>query len=130
IGPTGLLPKDLIRTATRRQAFEALQEQAQALADAGADLLVFETFHYLGELELAVEASYGVSIPIVAEASFEDELVTADGATPEEVVARLQKLGADVVGANCVLGPDRLLPIVERMVGKGVPVIMQPNAGY
>lgn len=130
IGPTGFLPKDLIRTATRRKAFEAMQEQAQALAEAGADLLVFETFHYLGELELAVEASYGVSIPIVAEVSFEDGLVTADGASPEEVVERLSKLGADVVGANCVLGPDRLLPIVERMVGHGVPVIMQPNAGY
>lgn len=130
IGPTGFLPKDLIRTATRRKAFEAMQEQAQALAEAGADLLVFETFHYLGELELAVEASYGVSIPIVAEVSFEDGLVTADGASPEEVVERLSKLGADVVGANCVLGPDRLLPIVERMVGHGLPVIMQPNAGY
>lgn len=130
IGPTGLLPKDLIRTATRRKAFEAMQEQAQALAEAGCDLLIFETFHYLGELELAVEASYGVTIPIVAEVSFEDGFVTADGASPEEVVERLQKLGADVVGANCVLGPDRLLPVVERMVGKGLPVIMQPNAGY
>ncbi len=130
VGPTGLLPKDLIRTATRRKAFEAIKEQATALADAGADLLVFETFGYLGELELAVEAAYGVSIPLVAEASFGDDLLTADGATPEEVVTRLQKLGVDVIGANCVLGPDRLLDVVERMVGKGVPIIMQPNAGY
>jgi len=35
-----------------------------------------------------------------------------------------------VLGANCSLGPERLLSVVELMVGKGKPVIMQPNAGY
>ncbi|MFZ9886052.1 MAG: bifunctional homocysteine S-methyltransferase/methylenetetrahydrofolate reductase [Myxococcota bacterium] len=130
IGPTGLLPKDLMRTATRRQVFEAFHEQAQALADAGADLLIFETFGYLGELELAVEAAYGVQVPLVAEASFGDDLVTADGAGPDEVVTRLKALGVHAVGANCVLGPNRLLEVAERMVGQGLPVVMQPNAGY
>jgi homocysteine S-methyltransferase len=130
IGPTGLLPKDLIRSSTRRIAFEALREQAQALAQESCDLLIFETFHYLGELEIALEASYGIDIPVVAEVSFTDEAKTRDGASPEEVVDRLGALGASVIGANCVLGPERLLHIAERMVGRGLPVVMQPNAGY
>jgi homocysteine S-methyltransferase len=130
IGPTGFLPKDLIRNSTRRRAFDAFREQASALAAAGADLLLFETFSYLGELEIALEASYGLEVPIVAESSFQDDGKTIDGATPPEVVDRLVALGADVVGANCVLGPNRLLEIIEDMVGRGVPVIMQPNAGY
>jgi len=130
VGPTGLLPKDLIRSSTRRKAFEALREQAQALVLAGADLLIFETFHYLGELEIALEASYGLDVPIVAEISFADSEQTRDGASPEEVVDRLSSLGASVIGANCVLGPERLLKLAERMVGRGLPVIMQPNAGF
>jgi homocysteine S-methyltransferase len=137
VGPSGLLPKDLMRGRTRRQVFEAFREQQKALVDAGVDLLVFETFGFLGELELAVEAAYGLDVPIVAQARFGhggavDQ--TDDGATPEEVVTRLVELGVDVVGANCCLGPEALLDVVARMVamqreGKGRPVIMQPNAG-
>ena len=130
IGPSGLLPKDLIRNRTRREAFEAFHELIGALCEAGVDLLVFETFAYLGELEIAVEAAYGAQVPIVAQASFDDRLLTQDGATPEEVVERLTHLGVNMIGANCVLGPERLLDVVERMVGRGVPIIMQPNAGY
>ncbi len=130
VGPTGLLPKDLIRNRTRRQAFESFRETTKSLVDGGADVLLFETFGYLGELEIAVEAAYGVDVPIIAQASFGDELKTADGATPEEVVERMSALGVDVVGANCVLGPERTLDVMERMIGKGLPLVMQPNAGH
>lgn len=130
VGPSGLLPKDLIRNRTRRQAFDAFHELTSALGEGGVDLLLFETFAYLGELEIAVEAAYDARVPIVAQASFDDRLLTQDGATPEEVVDRLKALGVQVVGANCVLGPERLLDVAERMLGRGLPVIMQPNAGY
>jgi methionine synthase / methylenetetrahydrofolate reductase(NADPH) len=130
IGPTGLLPKDLIRNKTRRLAFDAFREQARALAENGCDVLTFETFGYLGELEIAVEAAYGVNVPVVAQCTFDESLRTADGATPEEMVERMVALGVDVVGANCTLGPERILAVAELMVGKGKPVILQPNAGY
>lgn len=145
IGPSGLRPKDLMRARTRRQAFDAFREQARALADAGCDLLVFETFGFLGELEIAVEAAYDVHIPIVAQARFGQRATlessradtfdqTDDGATPEEVVARMVELGVHVVGANCALGPEAIFDVAMRMValhqaGKGPPVIMQPNVG-
>ncbi len=143
VGPSGLRPKDLMRARTRRQVFEAFREQCAALQDAGCDLLVFETFAYLGELELAIEAAYGVNIPIVAQARFgqrandrgsADADLTDDGATPEEVVERMRELDVDMVGANCALGPEAILEVVTRMValhaaGKGPPVIMQPNVG-
>jgi methionine synthase / methylenetetrahydrofolate reductase(NADPH) len=130
VGPTGLLPKDLIRNKTRRLAFEAYREQVNALEAGGVDVLLFETFGSLGEIEIAVEAAYGVKIPIVAQCTFDDTLRTFDGATPQEVVERLTALGADVIGANCTLGPERTLTLMEQMVGKGRPIIMQPNAGY
>lgn len=130
IGPTGLLPKDLIRNKTRRLAFEAFREQARALVDNGCDLLTFETFGYLGELEIAVEAAYGVNAPVVAQCTFDESLRTLDGASPDEVVERMLALGVDVIGANCTLGPERILAVAELMVNKGKPVIIQPNAGY
>jgi methionine synthase / methylenetetrahydrofolate reductase(NADPH) len=130
IGPTGLLPKDLIRNKTRRLAFEAFREQARALVDNGCDLLTFETFGYLGELEIAVEAAYGVNAPVVAQCTFDESLRTTDGASPDEVVERMLALGVDVIGANCTLGPERILAVAEQMVNKGKPVIIQPNAGY
>ncbi|HEY1100756.1 MAG TPA: bifunctional homocysteine S-methyltransferase/methylenetetrahydrofolate reductase, partial [Myxococcota bacterium] len=136
-GPSGLRSKDLMRARTRRQAFEAFREQATALVEAGADALLFETFGYLGELEIAVEAAYGLEVPVIAQARFGlGDVVdqTDDGATPEEVVARMVELGVDVVGANCALGPEALLDVVARMVAmhkdkQGPPVIMQPNVG-
>lgn len=130
IGPSGLLPKDLIRNKTRRLAFDAFREQARALVDNGCDLLSFETFGYLGELEIAVEAAYGVHAPIIAQCTFDESLRTADGASPDEVVERMVALGVDVIGANCTLGPERILAVAELMIGKGKPVIIQPNAVY
>lgn len=137
IGPTGLLPKDLMRGRTRRQIFEAYREQATALVDGGVDALLFETFGFLGELEIAIESVYGLDVPIIAQARFghagKDD-ATDDGASPEEVVGRMVELGVDVVGANCCLGPEALLDVVARMVAvqqdkRGAPVIFQPNAG-
>ncbi len=130
MGPTGLLPKDLIRTATRTAAIEAFREQAHALVGAGVHLLALETFGYLGELELAVEAASGLGVPLVALASLDEAHRTRDGAEPEEVAERLCALGVEVIGANCVLGPERLLPGALRMLGDGRRVLVQPNAGY
>lgn len=130
VGPSTLLPKDLIRTRTRRAALDGFTRQIKALTDAGIDLLVFETFHYLGELEIAVEASYATDVPVVAQVSLQEDGLTKDGATPQEVGKRLQALGVDVVGANCVLGPEGLLDHVEALLDVGLPVILQPNAGH
>ncbi len=130
VGPTGLLPKDLLRNRTRRDAFDAFRVVTTTLASSGADLLLFETFGYLGELEIAIEASYDVRVPLVAQVSFDDEGLTLDGAGPEEVKSRLLSLGVDVIGANCVLGPERLLDIMDPMVDGETLLIMQPNAGY
>lgn len=56
IGPTGLVPGvsgDWDDDAVR----ETFAEQIVALAEGGADLLVFETFRHLDELEIAVAAA-------------------------------------------------------------------------
>jgi methionine synthase I (cobalamin-dependent)/5,10-methylenetetrahydrofolate reductase len=130
IGPTRLLPKDLIHSSTRKQVFDAFRETALALTNAGADLLLFETFRYVGELEIAIEAAYGIKIPLIAQASFDDNLQTGDGASPSEVAERLCQMGVDGIGANCLLGPERIHLIAEEMVKHKKPVVIQPNVGF
>src|SRR5439155_1612290 len=51
------------------------------------------------------------------------------GLGPGEIADRLIAAGADVVGANCGIGPAELYQITVGMVGHGKPVIAQPNAG-
>jgi methionine synthase I (cobalamin-dependent)/5,10-methylenetetrahydrofolate reductase len=129
LGPTGLLPKDLLRNRTRREAFEAFRNHARALSDHGVDAILFETFGFLGEIEIAIEAAYDVSLPLIAQVSFDDSGKTLDGASTREVKERLLSLGVNAIGANCVLGPERLLEIVEELLDGDTPVVMQPNAG-
>jgi homocysteine S-methyltransferase len=47
-----------------------------------------------------------------------------------EIADRLIAAGADVVGTNCAVGPAELYPVAVAMVGRGKPVIVQPNAGF
>ena len=65
----------------------------------------------------AVLAAQEVSdLPIVASMTFAEDGRTIGGNTPEEVAARLRELGVAAIGANCSVGPQRLLPVVEAMV--------------
>ena len=130
IGPSGRTPSvssdsELVKI---RGAFE---EQAAALAGSGVDLIVLETFRLLSEIRLALEGVRAVSgVPVVAQMAFDDGGLTGDGAEPERVADLLAEWGADVVGCNCMEGPQASFDVASRMVGRGKPVSVQPNAGY
>ena len=132
MGPTGLILQSLGTGAdTMRDAFA---RQAMALADAGADLIILETFYSLDELVLALEAvKKAVKLPVIAQLTFDARKQAAfdsAGVTPAIVAQRLADFGADVVGTNCGAGPAILLGIVEEMAGATrVPVSVYANAG-
>jgi homocysteine S-methyltransferase len=109
----------------------ALREQVEALAEGGVDVLVFETFGYLGELVEAVEAAAGLSdLPIIAQATFTADGCTLGGETPREVAAAMAGLPVIAVGTNCTLGPQGSLAVVAELRGAtSLPVSVQPNAG-
>lgn len=132
LGPSGWTPT--ICTDAERQALEdAFAEQAGVLAAEGVDLLMLETFGLVSELRLALRGArraVGADVPIVAHVAFDSEGLSADGATPERAVELMGEWGADVAGVNCIEGPQVIFGICERMVGRGIPVSAQPNAGY
>ena len=124
IGPTGLTPAML----TDRELEEiraAYRAQATSLCAAGADVIVLETFRQLAEIRLALESVKEVcELPIIAQMAFDSERKTADGATPDRVAMLLIDWGADVVGTNCLEGPNVVFDVIEDMVGRGAPVVV------
>jgi homocysteine S-methyltransferase len=130
IGPTGI---DYLRAAEaeKTRARDALTEQTRLLAEAGVDVLLYETFPILEELlaGLAIARQVAPSLPVIAQVMFPPEGKLPDGRTPGEVADALVAAGADVIGANCGAGPPELYEVATQMVGHGRPVAIQPNAG-
>ncbi len=114
------------------KAAAAFREQIEVLWEAGADLLIFETFSDLAELAIAVQvARETTDLPVVAEVTFGNDGVTGAGATPAEVARALAGLRVDVAGVNCSLGPARMLEFVGEMhrAEPKLRLVAMPNAG-
>ena len=130
IGPTGLVPGPN-RKADLAEAASTFREQAAALADGGANLLIIETFRHLDEIGVAIRAARDAAphLSIVATPTFDTEGCVADGTQPEDVAKILRDFGPDLIGVNCGDGPQLSLAMAERMRGVGLPLYVQPNAG-
>jgi homocysteine S-methyltransferase len=133
MGPLGVRMQPLGEVSAA-QAYETFREQAQALVDAGVDLLVLETFLDLNELKEAIFAARDVAGPemvIMAHVTVADDGNLRDGTAPEVFVARLNEWPADAIGVNCSVGPKGTLEVIERMIPLTTkPVSAMPNAGY
>lgn len=137
IGPTGVkLDTGAVSSEEVRAVF---QEQAEALAEAGADALIVETMTDLGEAELAVRAARETGLPVVAcmacavgqaAGAARGGVQTMMGVTLEQAAAALSAAGADVIGANCGTGAAALLPVCEQFrAATDRPLWMKPSAG-
>jgi len=129
IGPVGKHIEP-IGTVHPEDAAAAYREQGEALAKAGADLLVLETISNLEEMVLAVKAVRDFGIPVVALMTFTEEAKTLIGHKPKEVAETLSAVGVAALGANCSVGPQGMLEVLEKMIPHAsIPVIAMPNAG-
>ncbi|MBK8943071.1 MAG: bifunctional homocysteine S-methyltransferase/methylenetetrahydrofolate reductase [Polyangiaceae bacterium] len=130
IGPTGHVPGP-DRAHELALARATFVEQAGALAEGGADLLVLETFRHLDELGVAIQAARegAPKLAIAASVTFDSEGTVADGTGPEDVAQVLRDFGPDIIGVNCGDGPQLSLSMAERMRRVGLPLYVQPNAG-
>ncbi len=131
IGPTGkVLAAGEIGESEVRRAFE---EQAAALAEAGADALLIETMSDPEEAVLALTAARKTGLPVIVSFTFDtgrNKDRTMTGATPESAARRATDEGADAVGANCGLGIADYVPVCRRLRGAtSLPVWIKPNAG-
>jgi methionine synthase I (cobalamin-dependent) len=133
VGPLGvrLAPFGRIQP---EQAFDAFREQIAALAEAGADLIILETFTDLNEIIEAIKAVRAVdpNLPVIASMTFTRDDRTLFGDAPREVANTLVAAGADVIGVNCSGGPSQLARIAQimRAVEPDALLSIMPNAGF
>lgn len=131
MGPTGVMLA--MGEASGEAITAAFREQAEALAEAGADAIVIETMSDMEEALLALGAARSTGLPVVVSLVFDsgkDRDRTMMGTTPERAAAMLEEAGADVIGANCGLGAAQMLPVCRRIrAATRLPVWMKPNAG-
>jgi len=129
VGPIGELLEPY-GELTRDQARALFTEQTEALARAGIDGFFVETFVSLEEAEIAVAAAKKTGLPVAASMAYQASGATVMGVKPEQAVSHLAAAGADIVGANCGVGPAELFPIVEEIKRHfSGPTLAQPNAG-
>jgi methionine synthase / methylenetetrahydrofolate reductase (NADH) len=107
-------------------------EQAQALEERGVDLFILETFAYIEELLLAIDAIRSFSsLPIIAQLTYSEEGTTYSDVRPLIAAAMLKDKNVQAIGANCTLGPQSLLPILQEIANaSNVRVSGMPNAGF
>lgn len=130
IGPTGRLLKpagDLDFNA----AFEAFAETVRYGVAAGVDLVFIETMGDLHELKAAVlAAKANCDLPIFATVALGEDGRLLTGASVACAAVQLEALGVTAYGFNCGLGPDLMLPFVQRLAAVSTrPIIVKPNAG-
>lgn len=131
IGMTGKLLAPL-GDASFEEVREVFAEQAAALAQAGVDAIVVETFASLEEVQAALQAvKEHTDVPLLASMSFDLNGRTMMGVTPEQAVPVLLGEGADVVGSNCGRSLDEMLHTMQRMqaVAGEAFLLAKPNAG-
>lgn len=128
IGPIGQLLEPS-GTLSFEEAYDCFREIV--LAGKDADVIVIETMTDLYEVKAAVLAAKENSDkPVLVTMTFEENMRTFTGVSPECMAAVLEGLGVDALGVNCSLGPAELFPVLDKICSlTPLPVIAKPNAG-
>lgn len=129
VGPSGLFARPL-GTLEPRELVDGFAAQIRGLVAGGVDLIFVETQFDLAEARAAVAAAHQVcDLPVMVSMTFEHG-VSLTGSSPAIFAETMQNLGVDVVGTNCSLGPDEMLPVVRELLDVcACPVMAEPNAG-
>ena len=131
IGPLGIVRQ--VRDSPGPQVQEIFREQAEALEERGVDFFLLETFGDAEELVAAVGAIRSFSqLPIVAQLTYSEEGTTFGGTRPRDAWAILHERGIQAIGANCSVGPQDHLRILQELaaVAGSFPMSAMPNVGF
>jgi len=128
VGPLGLTAGEAKEQGIDRKA--VFQEQIGALLDGGVDVIFLETFTDLDELLLALNVKQSLHhCPVICSMACSEEGRLPNGLALSEAFEKLRAADADIVGANCLNGPQAMLKLFQRLPVEGL-LSAFPNAGY
>ena len=134
IGPTGKML--VTEEVTEEELYDAFKTQAVAFEKGGADAACIETMSDTAEACQAVKAvKENTKLEVICTFTFEKTVKgdyrTMMGVDPVSAMNAAIEAGADIVGANCGNGIERMIEIVSQMrsVNKEIPILVHANAG-
>jgi|GEM_PF-16339 len=131
MGPTGEILEP-VGPVSIQEAQDAFKEQADALAQAGADVLWIETLSSEQEIEAAVNAAVSTGLPVVCTLSFDTNGRTMMGIAPG-MFAQLDSANhLFACGANCGVGPGETVAGILNLANAATPqtvMVAKANCG-
>ena len=130
IGPTGELFEPM-GTLTHTDTVAYFVEQADALAEGGADVIWIETMSSLEEVAAAAEAARATGLPVCATLTFDTARRSMMGITPADYAQFAAEIGLDIAGSNCGVGPAELIDSTQGLIAAGIeiPLVAKGNCG-
>jgi len=96
---------------------DLFKEQVQWAVEEKADFIIGETFLDLEEAMLALQSvqQYGNGLPAVVTMIQSSTRKTMEGIPLGVALRRLEEAGAAVVGLNCWVGPETIIPFIREV---------------
>ena len=140
VGDTALVAGDIATTGkflapvgdvTFDELYDIYHEQAEAIADAGADMFVIETIMTVPDARAALLAVRDVTDkPVLVSFTCDEKGRTLTGSDVLAAMVIMQGMEADAFGLNCSTGPEEMLAQARRLTEYAeVPLAIKPNAG-
>jgi len=132
IGPSGEF-RPPVGKATSDQWVSSFTKQANVL-ESGVNLWHIETMSDIEEMVAAIEAIKSISTkPIISSMTYKKTkkgFFTIMGDSLEKCVKIQENANVDVIGANCTLGSDEMVHLIQELKKlTDRPVSAKPNAG-
>ncbi|PKL37617.1 MAG: 5-methyltetrahydrofolate--homocysteine methyltransferase [Spirochaetae bacterium HGW-Spirochaetae-1] len=133
VGPTGRLIEPMGETPAE-EIYKSYAEQMIGLERGGAHVIAIETMNDIQEAKLALMAARdNTSLPVICSMTFEENGKTMTGTDMLTAFSTLSEYGAQVVGANCSMGPAAMVKIfqdnIQALSRLGIPLSVWSNAG-
>jgi methionine synthase I (cobalamin-dependent) len=101
---------------SHKQVRRMFEEQVDWAVQAGVDCIIGETFSFAQEALLAVDVIKKARKPAVITLAMHRLDRTREEWDVGEACKRIEGAGADVVGLNCIRGPQTMMPLLKRVI--------------
>ncbi len=130
VGPLGKMLKPYGELEFEN-AVSIFKKSIEIAVSTGVDLIFIETMNDSLETKAALLAAKETTdLPVFVSNAYGEDGKLMTGATPRAMVAMLEGMHADAIGANCSLGPKQLEGVIQEYLEyASVPVLVKPNAG-